>query len=461
MLSTPTGRSAKTTTKHASKVDPLTKDEYDSLKQSIAEHGQWVPIDVNENDDVLDGHHRLRICEELGLEPVFNVREFDSEIEEELFVRQINRIRRQLTTFQKIELVLKEEPLRRELAKMNMVLGGKLKTAFTNVGKPSILHTQESLAKDANTSKGSLDKVKQIIGSKLFQEDTDFRKDCRSGKASINFAYQAVRKSQFDKPPAIDEAEAWGKALEGVTDDLERFARFGKKKYHNLVPMTYNVWNFMEVDLRLGLDHPGQIPGQIAMNVLYFYTKLRDLVVDPMAGGGSTIDACKVMGRRCLAYDIRPVRPDIGEWNIYREQALLSPEVRATTATTSPPDLIFLDPPYGFIMRSKYPENSLSSLSTEDFLKAMEVIASVCYDSLKGGGHVALVMQGILDEKNEYFLDLPFRCASMFERAGFKQKQRISVPMSTQTKGPLDVARFQKKKELLDINRDLLIFVKP
>jgi hypothetical protein len=40
--------------------DPLTSDEYESLKASIAEHGITVPIVITRDDEVLDGHHRLR-----------------------------------------------------------------------------------------------------------------------------------------------------------------------------------------------------------------------------------------------------------------------------------------------------------------------------------------------------------------------------------------------------------------
>jgi DNA modification methylase len=464
-------------TKYSGIVRQLTRNEYELLKNSIARHGFTPFIIINPDGDVLDGHHRFRACQELGIEPRVHVKRSEDEDEERSFVIDTALAQRHSTEFQRIEIALKKKPDLQKRARMNQSLGGKLKEAFTNIGETSssttttttnAIDVQEIIAKEANSSKGNVSKGEQIINSKLFQQDADFREDCRSGKASINFAYQAVKKSQFDKPPAIDKAEAWSKALENVTDDLERFARFGKLEYHNEAPMTYNVWNFVKADLRLGLDHPGQIPGQIAMNVLYYYTSLGSLVVDPMAGGGSTIDACKVMGRRCLAYDVKPTRPDIGEWDIYREQAL-PPQVRSSCY----PDLIFLDPPYGFIMRGKYSEKSLSSLSTEEFLKAMEVIARVCYDNLKGdrkkgdekdggggGSHVALIIQGISDERQKYFIDLPFRCTSIFEKAGFRQRQRISVPVSTQSKSALDVARFQKMKEQLNINRDLIIFVK-
>lgn len=78
----------------------------------------------------------------------------------------------------------------------------------------------------------------------------------------------------------------------------------------------YNLWQFSAPDSRYGLDYPGRIPAQIVENVLYYYTEPFDLVVDPMVGGGTTIDVCRAMYRRYRAYDIRPVRNDIKEYDI-------------------------------------------------------------------------------------------------------------------------------------------------
>lgn len=71
--------------------------------------------------------------------------------------------------------------------------------------------------------------------------------------------------------------------------------------------------------------------------VLYLYTKEGDLVVDPMAGGGTTKDVCRVMKRNCLAYDINPSRDDIIHHDItegYLEEA-------------EGCNLVFIDPPTG------------------------------------------------------------------------------------------------------------------
>jgi len=92
-----------------------------------------------------------------------------------------------------------------------------------------------------------------------------------------------------------------------------------EKTEHPPVPESlqlYNVWCFPRRDPRYGLDFEGAIPGQIVENVLYYYTEPFQVVVDPMAGGGTTIDVCKAMYRRYLAYDLKPRRDDIRQHDI-------------------------------------------------------------------------------------------------------------------------------------------------
>ena len=40
------------------------------------------------------------------------------------------------------------------------------------------------------------------------------------------------------------------------------------------------------------------MPPPIVENVLWLYTEPGDIIVDPFAGGGTTIDVAKAMGRR-------------------------------------------------------------------------------------------------------------------------------------------------------------------
>ena len=56
-------------------------------------------------------------------------------------------------------------------------------------------------------------------------------------------------------------------------------------------PPIYNVWSCANCAPRFGQKHPGQIPGQAVVNLLLWLTKPFDVVVDPMAGGGTIMAA--------------------------------------------------------------------------------------------------------------------------------------------------------------------------
>jgi hypothetical protein len=49
-------------------LPPLSPEEYAALREDIRAAGVRVPIDVDENGEILDGHHRKQIADELGKE---------------------------------------------------------------------------------------------------------------------------------------------------------------------------------------------------------------------------------------------------------------------------------------------------------------------------------------------------------------------------------------------------------
>jgi len=221
----------------------------------------------------------------------------------------------------------------------------------------------------------------------------------------------------------------------------------GKKSNQDNTLRVYNVWRFSEPDHRLGRDTPGRIPGQIALNLLYYYTEQGDLVVDPMAGGGSTVDACLVMGRECRAYDIDPVRDDIIKHDLRKG----FPK-RAEGA-----DLVFLDPPYWKLKREDYKEESVSNLTFEGWLEFMRNTIERSYDILDEEGKVALAVEPV--DKNGFF-DLTYECMKMFEEAGFKEVFRIDFPITTDVKSGRDVNYAKENRIMLNLNGDILVYEK-
>ncbi|MGA8082665.1 MAG: ParB N-terminal domain-containing protein, partial [Candidatus Nitrosopolaris sp.] len=98
---------------------PASSDsEFESIKLSIEEHHQChVPIFVNQDGDILDGHLRDRACRELGIKPEIRVKRFENRLEETKFIIDLNLNRRHLNEFQRIELQRKLASIESQLAK--------------------------------------------------------------------------------------------------------------------------------------------------------------------------------------------------------------------------------------------------------------------------------------------------------------------------------------------------------
>ena len=74
----------------------LRDDEYGALKRDIEERGMLIPIEVDQDGVVLDGHHRLRIAHELGIEAPRVQRTFQSDDDRTAHVIALNLKRRHL-----------------------------------------------------------------------------------------------------------------------------------------------------------------------------------------------------------------------------------------------------------------------------------------------------------------------------------------------------------------------------
>ena len=88
-------------------LPPMAPEQFEALKQDIAERGVVTPIDMDDQGRVLDGHHRLLACAELGITsyPVFVRVDLKTDAEKRSFARQVNTLRRHLTRAQLRELI--------------------------------------------------------------------------------------------------------------------------------------------------------------------------------------------------------------------------------------------------------------------------------------------------------------------------------------------------------------------
>ena len=89
----------------------LSKSEYRALHADVAEHGLRVPLEVTADGVVLDGHARLQIAKQLGIEEVPVLLVGPAEPVEHMLRAALNR--RQLDPSQRAALALKLLPYNR------------------------------------------------------------------------------------------------------------------------------------------------------------------------------------------------------------------------------------------------------------------------------------------------------------------------------------------------------------
>jgi DNA modification methylase len=118
----------------------------------------------------------------------------------------------------------------------------------------------------------------------------------------------------------------------------------------------------------------GVTPAFIIWNMIQRYTKPGDLVVDPMAGSGTTIDVCEEEGRKVIGYDINPQHPKV-----------IKNDSRKIPLEDNAVDMVFIDSPYGDNVNYSDDPSDIGKISAEDpkFYQELEKVACEIYRILK------------------------------------------------------------------------------
>jgi len=271
-----------------------------------------------------------------------------------------------------------------------------------------------------------------------------------------------------DGIPHLDVAErfnmplilVWAIDLHGRTD-AQRMERLGIKT------QPYDVWHFSKCHDLFGTSWPGRIPGEIVTHILYFFTEPGAMIVDPMAGSGTTLDVCLAMGRKCYAYDFdnRNKRDDIitHDMTQKKEPEAAPEETQGWPDRVKKADLIFWDPPYFEKMDKKtigkegYKEGSISSLSREEYLAFLKNRLQEAKDLVKPGTKIAFLMSDWDDDTGKRKGIFIWDYADILRQTGWTMIRQIQVPLSTQQVHPDIVNKFRKSRRLARLERYLLI----
>ena len=90
-------------------LDPLSPEDFAALEADILERGVMVPIEFDEDGNVIDGHHRLMICRKHGITDYPKViRRGWTEEQKRTHSRRMNLARRHLTREQRRRLIESE-----------------------------------------------------------------------------------------------------------------------------------------------------------------------------------------------------------------------------------------------------------------------------------------------------------------------------------------------------------------
>jgi DNA modification methylase len=181
-------------------------------------------------------------------------------------------------------------------------------------------------------------------------------------------------------------------------------------------------------------NYRGATPSYIIWNLLQRYTKERDLVVDPCAGSGTTLDVARDLNRKALGYDVHPTRKDI-----FRVDARkLPPEL------TGKVNFVFIDPPYSTHIDYGPDPRDIGKLdaSGPEYYAAMEQVFAEIHRILRPEHFMALYVSDSF-VKGKGFYPIGFELFSRL-RKHFEPIDIITVTRHNKT---LEMGNYRKAAE--------------
>lgn len=221
-----------------------------------------------------------------------------------------------------------------------------------------------------------------------------------------------------------------------------------------LTLQTTTLWEYPSQHYAEGAhgdsNYRGATPSWVIWNLLERYTAEGELVIDPMAGSGTTLDVARDMKRRALGYDLAPPRPDV-----FRADARQLPleDEKACFA--------FVDPPYGDNLKYSGLPDCIGELpaNSSEYFQALHDVFGEMDRVLRPGRHGAVYVCDVWQRKG--FVPIGARLVELLERR-FEMVDHVAVVRGNKN---LEKGNFHKAAEetnffLRGFNH-LLIFRKP
>ena len=381
------------------------------------------PIEVNQDNILIDGYHRLTAHRKAEAETIPVV---ITETASDLDILALAIIRNASHGYQ-----LSEDDKRKQAIRLYAAGTGKRKDEIKDILSVTLRSVQGYLE---NIDKQLEEERKQTIIAMWLACETD---------DAIASAFKYKSRTPIEDT-VLRFCETFRKNAEVLFSDTD------------FKPPLYNVWTFAKKTNEV--SHFGNSEARIVDNLLYLYTEPFDIVLDPFAGGGSTIDICRRRLRRYWVSDRKPI--------VEREKEIRCLDI----ATDLPPlhnrwsdvTLTYLDPPYWKQAEGQYSKDAadLANMPLDEFTSTLTGVVRRISEK-QSRGVIALLIQPTQWRTNEehdvtdHVRDL--LCATAKSRR-LKLENRISCPYATQQYNEQQTNWAKANRRLLTLTRELIIW---
>jgi DNA modification methylase len=366
------------------------------------------PIKVNQNSILIDGFHRWKAHELAGM------KEIKSEIIETKSEQEIKKLAYQYNSNHGLQLSNDEK--KRFAVEMAASMSIEELSSVLSVSKRTIGQWTEARRKDLEEERNRL-----IIDLYLKAENTQ---ESIAGRLNI--------------------------PQRTISHVIEIFSKNGNlaEIAKNFTPYLYTIWTQNKQDKET--SHFGAFPNIYIENLLYYHTEPFDIVFDPFAGSGTTVDVCQKWYRRYYCSDL-VVKPG-------REQDIKQHDITSDLPDDLPkPDLVFLDPPYWKQAQGKYTseKTDLSNMTIQEFNNAMRNLLNAL--TKRKVNRIAIVIQPTHYSNGFMLQDHIFDFHLMMQK-NYEIEARYILPYSSQQYNAQMVEKAKEKKQCLVLHRDLVVW---
>jgi hypothetical protein len=405
---------------------PRIKHDPETVQRYVLSIESLPPIEVNQHNELIDGWHRWTAHKTAGIETI-NVKVTETASEADFLELAI--VRNSTHGFQ-----LRPED-KKKMAK-RIYVGADTKD------RPQ---KKEELAKLLAVSRRTISEWLSDIDKTEREERNERIKSlwmqCRT--------QEEIAELVGCDRPVVDHFLRENADLQKCAKLSQSHATFAEPDFE---PELYSVWTFAKKTNKV--SHFGNSEQRIVDQLLYMYTKPFDVVVDPFAGGGSTIDVCLKRSRRYLVSDRKPIPARESEIRLH--DAIIGGPLK-------PPrweevSLVYLDPPYWRQAQGQYSNDAedLANMPLEQFTESMVGLINGYAKKMREGSRIALIIQPTqwnADDKQftDHLMDIS-------KKVKLKIETRIQAPYSSEQCNAQMVIWAKENRQCLVISREVIVW---